>query len=399
MRVAVDSLGLFGRLASEGAEHAADALTELTGVELVVDVTDVALLTREDLRAAFADRDHVGVRIGLEGGLAGETVLAFRRESVGVLLSTLLPDHDPDEPLARSGVKELGNIAIGGFVDGWATHLGAGIDITPPEYVEAEGADVLPAHAVGGDSVAFVFQSQLRARGADVDVALYMLPEYEAFSELLADRRGADGPALPLDGLTTFDRMAREGASAAAENLTAMTGVETGVEVSQLRFLPIEDVAAHVGDEVVAGTVFELSGGLDGYLAILFSEGSALTVADAMMPTDVDDEIDDMAASALSEVGNVMTSGVVDGWADVLGTGIDHSPPEFVHDMGTAAVEPVLGRLATEQDHAFVVDSTVRTADRAVACDVYALPDERDLTTVLQELSDAGDPVDVGRAQ
>lgn len=390
MRVAVDSLELFSRLADEGASHAAASLSELTGIEMVVDVTDVALLTERDLRAVFDGGDYVGVSIGFGGGLTGETVLVFERGTVRTLLSTLLPSHDVGgddlDAMARSGVEEVGNIAISGFIDGWANHLDTGIDITPPSFVVAEGAAVLPDRAFDGDDGVLLFQSELRARGADLEFGLYMLPESDAVAELLTQRPGASGQTLPMTGLKTFNEMTRQGAAGAADRLTSMTGVETGVEVSQLRFLPVEDVTAHVGEEVIAGTAFELSGALDGYLAVLFGEDSAETVADEMIPTETADGIGDMEASALKEVGNVMTSGFIDGWADVLGSSIEHSPPEFVHDMGTAAMEPVVGRLALDQDNAFVIDSTVTTADSAVACDIYALPDERDLTTVLREL-------------
>jgi len=306
MRVAVDSLGLFNRLAAEGAEHAAESLSSLTGVEMAVDVTDITLLTREDLREAFAGREYAGVRIGFEGGLDGETVLAFERDDVGALLSSLLPDQEPDptgglDAMARSGVEEVGNITIGGFIDGWASHLGAGIDITPPEYVAAEGADVLPDHAFAGEDGVILFQSELRSRrvGSEFEFGLYMLPQYEALADLLADHTDDEASLLPLDALSRFNRMTSEGAAGAADHLTTMTGVETDVEVSQLRFLPIEDVPAHVGDRSRAGTAFELSGATDGYLLVLFDEESAEVVADEMTPMDTGDGIGELERSAL----------------------------------------------------------------------------------------------------
>lgn len=397
MKVAVDSLGLFNRLAAKGAEHAAESLSSLTGVEMAVDVTDITLLTQADLQEAFGGREYAGVKIGFEGGLNGETVLAFRRGDVGALLSSLLPGHDPspDEELdamARSGVEEVGNITIGGFIDGWANHLGTGIDITPPEYVAAEGTGVLPDHAFRGDGGVILFQSELKSRrvGSEFEFGLYMLPQYEALTKLLAERSGDDEAGLlPLGALSRFNRMTSEGAANAAEHLTTMTGVETDVEVSQLRFLPIEDVPIHVGDRRRAGTAFELSGATDGYLLVLFDERSAEVVADEMTPMETGDGIGELERSALEEIGNVMTSGFIDGWANVLGTSIEHSPPEFVHDMGSAIVDPMIGRLAECRDHAFVIDSTIETETREVACDIYTLPEERDLTAALSAIAES----------
>ena len=93
-----------------------------------------------------------------------------------------------------------------------------------------------------------------------------------------------------------------------------------------------------------------------------------------------------MDKSAIKELGNIMTSGFIDGWANVLETTIEHSPPEFVHEMGAAIVSPIAARLGTQQEHAFVIDSTVRTDDGAVSCSLYALPNERELMAALDEL-------------
>lgn len=376
MKVDIDTLGLFNRLAGEGARSAADALARLSGVDIYVDVTGVSLLTETDLQEVFAGGDHVGVQIGLGGGLSGETVLAFDRGSIDHLLNVVLPGRDSGQfdAMDRSGVKEVGNIAVGGFVDGWANHLGTAIDLTPPTYLDEVGRDLLLD--AGGDAPAvFLFESQLEAHGADMEFSILMLPEYAGFTELLAGRPGGNTGVVSLDQLSAFDRMARQGASGAAQHLTAMTGVETELEVSKLRFVPVETVPACVGEHTVAGTVFGLNEGRDGYLAVLFDEESALAVADAMLPTGTSGEFDSMTESALKEVGNVMTSGFIDGWANVLGTSIEHTPPEFVHDMGSAALDPVVSRIAVEQDHAFVVDTAMRTDGREFACDVFALPD------------------------
>lgn len=390
MKVDIDALGLFNRLAGEGARSAANALGRLSGVDIYVDVTGVSLLTESDLREAFVGGDHVGVSIGLAGGLDGETVLAFDRESIDRLLSVVLPSRESGsfDAMDRSGVKEVGNIAVGGFVDGWADHLGTAIDLTPPKYLPSID-ESLPS-AGEARSAVFLFESTLRTHGADMEFSILMLPEYAGFSKLLAGQPEGNAGVVSLERLSAFDRLARQGAAGAAEHLTAMTGMRTELEVSKLRFVPVESVPACAGDDVVAGTVFGLNEGRDGYLAVLFDEGSALAVADAMLPGSGASEFDSMTESALKEVGNVMTSGFIDGWANVLGTSITHTPPEFVRDMGTAVLDPVVNRIAVEQDHAFVVDTAMRTDGREFGCDVFALPDGRRLTGALGAMDASG---------
>lgn len=390
MKVDIQSLGVFSQLAREGSHHAADSLSQLTGIDVFVDVTNISLLSPADLRESFADERFVGVQIDFDGQFEGETVLVFERENIGALLDYLLPGTtvgDDLDSVAKSGVKEVGNIMMSGFIDGWADHLETAIDMTPPTYVEREGTDVLPQRVLETGEEVFLFESRLETVDRDVNFFIYMFPEYGAMTELMSMHRENDTEAIPVDKLTVFNRMTKQGAKGAAENISMMTGVETEVDVSRLSFVPIEDAPNHVGDDRFAGVVIGFEGMPSGYLLILFDESSAQTVAETMLPVEPDgDGLGELEQSAIEELGNIMTSGFIDGWANVLETSIDHTPPQFVHDIGSAIVSPVVGRLGQTQDFAFMVDSTVRTAREQFRCELYALPDEAELKRALATL-------------
>ena len=386
MRIDINSLETYNRLAREGAEQAADSLGGLTGVETFVEVTKVNLLSAADLQRALTDGEFAGVRIRFEGGLAGQTVLAFDRDSIKTLTEQVLPrllGGSTDE-LGRSGVKEVGNIVTSGFIDGWADYLGTPIDISTPQFVgDGDAGDLLADVPVEAEEYAFVFESQLGAVEEAVGFQLFMLPERDSVAEVIAADGGNE--ALPLDKLVAFDRMTAKGAEGASDHMTTMTGLDTQVDVTKLSFVPVHEAPQQVGDDQRYGTVFELEG-LSGFLVILFDETSAESIADAMVPMDTGDGFGDMDRSALEEVCNVMTSGFIDGWANVLGTTIDHSPPEFVSAMGSAVLDPVAARLGRTQEHAFVVDTLIRTEESEVDCDIYVLPDADALTRELSSL-------------
>ena len=390
MKVDIRELGQFNHLASEGAERAAEALSQLAGVQMDVDVTDVSLVTENVLAETFTDRSFVGVELGLEGGLEGETVLAFEREramKLQDLLMDVTDNGDSEERLAKSSVTELGNIMIGGFIDGWANHLGTAINMTPPRYTEANGPRILPDQAIEAakNHGVFLFESKLTGMDVDLDFSLYMLPEYRQFVQLLS---GNDqGNQIPVNRLSTFEELAKEGAGNAADQIGMMTGLDTNVDVSRLRFVPLAGVPKQVGNDQFVGVVFELTGLPSGYLVVLFGEDSATTIANAMMPGGgMEDEIGEMTEGAIKELGNIMTSGFIDGWANVLQTSIEHSPPNFVHDMGESIMSPVVGKLGQRQDYAFVIDSTIEIDGNTGQCDIYALPNERELARALSAL-------------
>ena len=382
MQIDIDSLETYNGLASEGAQSAADSLSRLTGIDTRVEVTNVSLMPPSDLEYEYLGGEFAGVRIELDGALDGETVLTFDSAAREAIVDTLAPGVD--EGMRRSSIEEVGNILTSGFIDGWADHLNAVIDISPPTYVEGSGTDVLPAGTTEADEQVFVFRSRVRSASGSLDFHILLLPDRESLVDAL-EPASEDG--VPFEKLEVFNEMTKSGAERAAENVTTMTGLETDVEINRMRFVPIETVPTAVGDDRYIGTVMEFTGTPSGYLVILFDRPSAEAVVDALLPTETDGSWSEMEQSAMKELGNIMTSGFIDGWANVLESSIDHSPPTFVADMGSSVMSPIVGRMARTQDHAFLLDSMLRTeGDGVFRCELFALPDGAELREVLDDL-------------
>ncbi|QGA83801.1 chemotaxis protein CheC [Halomicrobium sp. LC1Hm] len=396
MKVDIQSLGTFNQLAHEGAEQATQSLAQMTGIDAVVDVTKITLLNRDDVGEELAGQDFVGVQFDFEGALDGDTVLVFESDSVGPITEALVPGG-ADGEMAQSSVEEIGNIMMSGFIDGWADYLGTTIEHSPPEYIEATGADVLPpAPTVADQPQVFVFKSQIEWVGESLNFYIYMLPEYDTLAELMTDHAEPGGDAIPIDKLSVFNEMTTSGTEQAAENVEMMTGIPTEAEVTQISFAPIEDVPKQVGDDTYVGTVVEFTGVPSGYLLVLFDEVSAQNVAEALMPTEPDGEgLTEQHKAAIEELGNIMTSGFVDGWANVLQTSVDHTPPQLVHDIGQAIVDPLAAQVGQHQEHSFIIESEMRTDEIEFSSEIHALPDEKELRQALQELEvDRADQTD-----
>jgi len=388
MKVDIQSLGTFNELAHEGAEQATQSMCQMTGLDAVVDVTKITLVGREDVGEQLDSGDYVGVQFGFEGELAGETVLVLDREGSQTIADSLVPGSGTDEAMARSSVEEIGNIMMSGFIDGWADYLETTIEHSPPTYVTGGSEEILPGGSddAGRDQV-FVFKSEIEWVGESVSFYIYMLPEYGPLADVMSRHADAEDDAIPVDKLGVFNEMTYDGTQRAAANVEMMTGIETEAEVTQLSFAPIEDVPKQVGTDTYVGTVVEFTGVPSGYLVVLFDEASAVHIAEAMMPIELDsDELTDQHRQAIEELGNIMTSGFVDGWANVLQTSVDHTPPRLVHDMGRSIVDPLAAQVGQHQEHAFLIDSEMRTDDIAFGAEIHVLPNERELRQALDEL-------------
>jgi len=385
MRIEINQLEQFNHLASRGARHSASSLSQLTGLRIRDQMTGVSLVTESALQEIFAGQQYVGVQVGLSGGLSGETVLIFEPDSANQVRQQI-PGASAAGLMSGGAFAELGNIMIGGFVDGWANYLGVEVDITPPTYIEATGTRILPrlTRRNAADEGVFLFQSQLEAQDTDLSVPLYLIPEYDEFVSLLAAR--SNGPTVPAEKLTVFNDFAEQSAKRASEQIGMLTGLTTDVDVSQLRFTALSEMASNIGPETHIGSVFEMNGLPSGYFLLLFDETSANSVASAMMPGGDDTVDDSMMKAAIEELGNILTSGFIDGWANTLQTSIEHSPPEYVRDAGSNVMHDVVDRLDGDQEYAFTIDSAIEIGGRETQCRIYVLPDRDELTQALDQI-------------
>ncbi len=389
MKIDVKALDTFNQLAHEGAEEATRSMTQMTGIEATVEVTRISLVEREDIGEELGrDHEFVGVQFEFEGALDGDTVLIFEREQSAEIVEALVPGEMADESMAQSSVEEIGNIMMSGFIDGWADYLGTSIEHTPPTYIEDDGTDILPDGPETDElDQVFVFRSEIQWEGENVSFYIYMLPEYNPLTELMAQHGDDEAEAIPVEKLAAFNQMTHEGTQKAAENVEMMSGIQTEAEVSQISFAPIEDVPKQFGDEMHVGTAVEFTGVPSGFLLVLFDEQSAITVAEGLMPVEMESsELTDQHKAAIEELGNIMTSGFVDGWANVLQRPVEHTPPRLVHDMGQAIIDPLAAQLGQHQRHAFIIDSTMKTEELEFESEIHALPNEQELRAALDDL-------------
>jgi chemotaxis protein CheY-P-specific phosphatase CheC len=192
---------------------------------------------------------------------------------------------------------------------------------------------------------------------------------------------------VPLDKLSVFSDLTREGTTAAADRVTQMTGIETETEIAGVSFTPIDDISGQMEEGDFVGTTVEFEGTPSGHLVILFREESAANIAEAMMPMEPEGEgLTSMHESAIEELCNIMTSGFIDGWANVLQTSVEHTPPEYVDNMDMALMEIVTEQLGPFQTHAYTIESRMKTDEIEFDCEIHALPNEAELSAALEKL-------------
>jgi len=191
---------------------------------------------------------------------------------------------------------------------------------------------------------------------------------------------------IDIRKLALFNRMAKEGGNTVAGHLSQMTGMETEMEITKINFIDIPDIKTHIGDEKQIGISIELEEPPHGHILFLLNGDSAKDLARGMIGdmggADPDQEgFTDMERSAIQEIGNIMTSGFIDGWANVLETTIDISTPTFTYGPGSGMVDDLVGDRDAEM--ALMFDSRVQALDSNIDVKVYTFPELEELVDLM----------------
>jgi chemotaxis protein CheC len=194
---------------------------------------------------------------------------------------------------------------------------------------------------------------------------------------------------IDIRKLGLFNKMAKEGGNTVANHLSQMTDMETEMEITKINFIDIPDIKTAVGDEKQIGISIELQEPPHGHILFLFNADSAKELAHGMVgdmgETDPDNAgFTDMERSAIQEIGNIMTSGFIDGWANVLETTIDMSTPNFTFGPGSGMIDSLVG--GRETNMALMFDSRVRALDSDINVKVYTFPELDELVELMQEI-------------
>ncbi|MFC6756622.1 MULTISPECIES: chemotaxis protein CheC [Haloarcula] len=194
------------------------------------------------------------------------------------------------------------------------------------------------------------------------------------------------GLQVDVRKLDLFNQMAKEGSGTVADHLGQLTGLSASVHTSQINFLDIDDVTTHIGDERQVGIYVELNEPPYGYVLFMLDPADSKRLAGAMMGGmggGGDDEgFSEMERSAMQEIGNIMTSAFIDGWANVLDTTIDMGTPNFVLGPAANIIEKMGGW--PDSELVFVIDSQITVEDGDLGMTVYTFPELADLVALIQ---------------
>ncbi|MFW6003566.1 MAG: chemotaxis protein CheC [Halanaeroarchaeum sp.] len=191
---------------------------------------------------------------------------------------------------------------------------------------------------------------------------------------------------IDIRQLRDVNELAKAGAETVAQHLDQLTGVETEMQITKINVIDVTDLGRHLGRDKMVGVNVPLMEPPHGSVLILFDDESAKTLAHTMVGGESDGGpgYSEMERSAIREVGNIMTSGFIDGWADVVGRTIDISTPQLLRAGGEDIVDHCVD--PGEHEIAMVFDSTLRAPDVDIEATIYSFPDIEEFVALIDSM-------------
>jgi chemotaxis protein CheY-P-specific phosphatase CheC len=213
------------------------------------------------------------------------------------------------------------------------------------------------------------------------------MSEGEANTTRTAARTERRLPVRKLGVMNRLGEVGVEGVASRLERLGDRDGAEVRTEQVSIGFVDAASVDATFPDEERVGIRVRLPGAPHGYVLVLFPMASANNAATLMLSDAVPDlsAVDnDLAHSALVELGAMMAYGFMDAWADTFDQRIDVGTPRRVSGPVGTAVARTVDR---EEDLGVYIASRLHLPREDVDAEVLVLPSNETFVRLLDLLT------------
>ena len=192
--------------------------------------------------------------------------------------------------------------------------------------------------------------------------------------------------------LARWTELASDGTRSAVSGLSGFVGVEITITALDLKIIPAAQAADLVGgaeNEVVVIYV-AMTGGATGHMMLIYPIPVAFGLVDMLFGEEpgTTEELGEMEASALQEMGNVTGSFFMNAVADNTGLRLMPSPPTVMMDMAGAILDAALAEVMTDREELFVMETVFSTKDREIRGMLLVLPTAEFMDIMIQHKRD-----------
>ena len=195
---------------------------------------------------------------------------------------------------------------------------------------------------------------------------------------------------MNLQELDVMKEISSIGTSHAATSLSKLLQKEIRISIPEVSILGYEETVERMGqmEELVAATLVQMSNEVNGLMLFVFKQDMMNAVLEKLIGKCYDsfEEIDELAYSALEEVGNIIICSYVNAFTQLVGVEIDLSVPSSTVNMLGGILTVPIAEYGYETDKLMYINAEFIMDGVRLSDGLLMLPDIESLNSILEKL-------------
>lgn len=191
-------------------------------------------------------------------------------------------------------------------------------------------------------------------------------------------------------GIDALGEVGSIGTGNAATSLSSLIGQRVTMSLPKVQVLEFNEAVEKIGgfELIVASVLVKLGGEINGIMLSVQQLDFVNLIVNSMLGKKIEsfDELDDMACSALTEVGNIMISSYMGAIADLSGIKVNMSVPSMAVNMLGGILTVPMTMIGNQSNHVLTVGGQFNCDGVQVHNDLLLFPDINSLNYILYRL-------------
>lgn len=195
---------------------------------------------------------------------------------------------------------------------------------------------------------------------------------------------------MNLQELDVMKEISSIGTSHAATSLSKLLQKEIRISIPEVSILGYEETVERIGqmEELVAATLVQMSNEVNGLMLFVFKKDMMNAVLEKLIGKCYEsfEDIDELAYSALEEVGNIIICSYVNAFTQLVGVEIDLSVPSSTVNMLGGILTVPIAEYGYETDKLMYINAEFIMDGIRLSDGLLMLPDIQSLNSILEKL-------------
>ena len=195
---------------------------------------------------------------------------------------------------------------------------------------------------------------------------------------------------LNLQELDVMKEIGSIGTGHAATALSKLLQREVRITIPKVQILDFDGAVKRIGkeEEIIGATLVQMSGDLDGLMLFLYDKRFARKMLKKLLQTEYKDfdAMDDMAFSALKEVGNIIICSYINAFSQLVHVDLHLSVPSSTVNMLGGILTVPMAEFGYESDKLMYSNADFLMDGKSLPSWLLMLPDIHSLNTIFEKL-------------